>query len=266
MGVALALLTWGVLSFLKLLDGSGPKLFSLAVIGVPVRFLVAIPLFFVCETWVVPQMAEFTRYMVRSGLVAEASLPALASDIHRVGRMNNFWLAELLLLLLYSSIAMVMLLAAVLFIGPLFIFARKLYICRWTGMSEYMAMASRYVKAFDRKWIRNEQATGASQLGTSDLQSLADLTTSLNVVRRDALDSFRPEANPRTRFIGDRASVAVISFEVSGESGGGAAISHLVSFLGFPSVVVEHSKPAARRMSSCVWETARVIWVFRTPE
>jgi hypothetical protein len=46
-----------------------------------------------------------------------------------------------------------------------------------------MAMASRYVKAFDGKWIRNEQATGESQLGTADLQSLADLTNSVNVVR-----------------------------------------------------------------------------------
>jgi len=84
---------------------------------------------------------------------------------------------------LYSSIPMVLLLNAALFIGPLFIFAHKLYICRWIGLSEYMAMASRYVNAFDRKWIRDEQATGESQLGTADLQSLADLTNSVNVVR-----------------------------------------------------------------------------------
>ena len=62
-------------------------------------------------------------------------------------------------------------------------FSRKLYICRWTGLSEYMAMASRYVNAFDGKWIRHEKATGESQLGTADLQSLADLTNSVNVVR-----------------------------------------------------------------------------------
>jgi hypothetical protein len=72
---------------------------------------------------------------------------------------------------------------AALVIGPLFIFTRKLYICRWTGLSEYMAMASRYVNAFDGKWIRNERATGESQLGTPDIQTLADLTTSVDVVR-----------------------------------------------------------------------------------
>jgi len=85
---------------------------------------------------------------------------------------------------LYSSIPMMMLLAAVLFIGPLCIFSPKLYICRWTGISEYMGMASRYVNAFDKKWIQNKKATGESQLGTADLQSLADLTNSVNVVRR----------------------------------------------------------------------------------
>jgi hypothetical protein len=39
------------------------------------------------------------------------------------------------------------------------------------------------VTAFDRKWIRDEKASGEAQLGTADLRSLADLTTSVNVVR-----------------------------------------------------------------------------------
>jgi len=305
-GVALGLLAWGVLLLLGLLAGLGPKMLSLAVIGVHVRFLVAVPLFFLCEWWVVPQMAEFSRYIARSGLVPHASVPALASIIRRIGRMKESWLPEALFLLtafalpiiganaflpgrtshldlilhssggglnlvaawyqgfclplfrflilrwfwrlglwcyflwsiekltlrliatnsdgcaglgyletvhenfaplivalsavcsaafaedlssrrmpfesLYSSIPLVVLLAAGLFIGPLFIFSSKLYSCRWTGISEYMGMASHYVMAFDRKWIRNEKS-GASQLGTSDLQSLADLTNSLNVVR-----------------------------------------------------------------------------------
>ena len=32
----------------------------------------------------------------------------------------------------------------------------------------------RYVQAFERKWIRDAEPTGDSQLGTSDLQSLAE--------------------------------------------------------------------------------------------
>jgi len=304
LGVALGLLAWGVLMLLGLLQGVGHKMFSLAVIGVHVRLLVAIPLFFLCETWVIPRMAEFVRNIVSSGMVPETELPALASDIRRVGRIKDSWLAEVLILLaafmlpmiismpgrtgdweltaklsegghawvygwylgfclplfrflmlrwlwhlglwwyflwrveklklrlipthpdsaaglgylevvqehfvplavatsavlsasfaedissqtmafdaLYRSIPIVLLLNAVLFIGPLFIFSPKLWICRITGLNEYMVMAHHYVNAFDRKWIRDEKATGESQLGTPDMQSLADLTNSVNVVR-----------------------------------------------------------------------------------
>jgi hypothetical protein len=264
-------------------------------------------LFFAAETWVAPRMAEFVRNILASGLVPETELPALASDIHRVGRMKDSWLAEVLFVLLafawpligaifglpgrtaswtsilaqaggkltlingwylmfclplfrflmlrwlwrlglwvtflrrveklklhlvpthpdgaaglaylgvvqghfaplvlavsavyaasfaesissgtmvfealYRLIPIVLLLVAGLFIGPLLIFSRKLWICRVTGLNEYMAMASRYVHAFDRKWIRDEQASGESQLGTADMQSLADLNNSVNVVR-----------------------------------------------------------------------------------
>jgi hypothetical protein len=307
LGVALGLLAWGVLMALVLFEGFGPKVFSLRTVAVPVRFLIVTPLFFLCETWVVPQMAEFVRYIVRAGLVPEASLPALTLDIRRVGRMKDSWLAELLLLLaavavplletitnlpggtsnwastihaaggklnwstgwylgfclplfrflllrclwrlglwyyflwridkldlrltpthsdgagglgyleivqeyftplvlalsalysalfaeeivsgrmafesLYSLVPMLLLLDAALFIGPLLIFSRKLMICRWTGMSKYMGMAASYVDAFDAKWIQDDKASGESQLGSADLQSLADLTNSVNVVR-----------------------------------------------------------------------------------
>ncbi len=308
LGLAIGLFTWSILTLLALLEQSGPRMFSLAVIGVDVRLLVAIPLLFLCETWAMPQMAEFARYIVRSGVVRRASFPVLAVDIRRLDRLKDSWLAEALFLLaafalpmivpagslpgrtanwasifhssggshiwtdywylwfclplfrflmlrwlwrlslwwyflwrveklelrlipthsdgaaglgyletvhetftplvaaisavfaagfaedissgtttfesLYSSIPMVLLVTLAVFVGPLCMFSPKLYVCRWTGMSEYMGMASRYVSAFDNKWIRDKEATGESQLGTADLQSLADLTNSVNVVRQ----------------------------------------------------------------------------------
>ncbi|HTS69019.1 MAG TPA: hypothetical protein VMO17_08535, partial [Terriglobia bacterium] len=83
----------------------------------------------------------------------------------------NIWVPALLLLMM------------TLFMAPLGMFTKKLWQCRITGMSEYMCMADRYVTAFDRKWIRDPNASGESQLGTADMQSLADLTNSVNVVR-----------------------------------------------------------------------------------
>ena len=64
-------------------------MFSLTLIAVHVRFLVVIPLFFVCESAVAPQMSEFARYLTRSGVVPDGSLRGLASAIQRVSRMSN---------------------------------------------------------------------------------------------------------------------------------------------------------------------------------
>ena len=68
-----------------MLEGFGPELFSLKAIAIHVRFLVVIPLLFACETWIAPQIAGFARYLVRSGLVPEESMPGLASAIERAG-------------------------------------------------------------------------------------------------------------------------------------------------------------------------------------
>ena len=307
LGVALGLFCWVVLMGLAFLEGLGWRMFSVNAIGTHVRLLVAVPLMFVCETAVAPQMAEFVRYVVRAGVVPAASLPALEANIRRVGQLKDSWLAEGLILLVAFAIPMMapgdamagttsswaavlrtvgdkyrwtagwylgfclpffrflllrwlwrlglwwwflwrlrkldlhlipthsdltaglgflqvvhenftgvimalsavcsaqfaeaiasgkmsfealniwvpalLLLMIMLFMAPLGMFTKKLWQCRITGMSEYMGMADRYVAAFDRKWIRDPNASGESQLGTADMQSLADLTNSVNVVR-----------------------------------------------------------------------------------
>jgi hypothetical protein len=47
---------------------------------------------------------------------------------------------------------------------------------------EYGVLASRYVEDFRYKWIRGQRPEGEPLLGTSDIQSLADLGNAYNVV------------------------------------------------------------------------------------
>jgi len=307
LGMALGLPAWIVLIVLAFLKGPGAQVFSLAWIGVHARLLLVIPVFFACEAFVGPVIAEFARNLRESHLVPEREWPILSRIVRRVDRLAGGWEVELLLILLtfgwplisriaglpggsaggaaafaqrdsasasvtawylmyclplfrflvfrwlwrlglwwyflwrlkrldlqllathsdgagglgflavvqehfvplafavgagfsgsfaesilqgkmaieslYSLVPGVLVLVSALFIGPLVLFTRRLWDCRVNGLDKYLAMASRYVQAFDRKWIQDAAATGDSQLGTSDLQSLADLTNSLNVVR-----------------------------------------------------------------------------------
>jgi hypothetical protein len=84
---------------------------------------------------------------------------------------------------IYPAIVLILFIDAALFLGPMCVFTPKLWRCRITGLDTYMDFASRYVIAFDRKWL-GTAAHREELLGTSDLQSLADLTNSLNVVTR----------------------------------------------------------------------------------
>jgi hypothetical protein len=307
LGLALGLLAWILLLIISVLSGTTERFFSLKLLAGHVRFLLAIPLFFICETWVGPTMADFVRNIMNSGLVPESEQPALVRTIRRINRVKDSWMVEGFLFLvmfllpffdtsgilpgrststsyliehagghltlanisyiwiclplfrfllvrwiwhlvlwwyflyrlqrlklrlipthsdgagglgylevvqehftplavafsailaasfaeeiitgmlpfesLYYLIPVVLVLNLVIFVGPLFFFSNKLWICRVKGLNEYMVMASHYTEAFDQKWLMDEKATGESQLGTSDIQSLADLTNSVRVIR-----------------------------------------------------------------------------------
>ncbi len=84
---------------------------------------------------------------------------------------------------IYPHVAFTVGAVIVLFIGPLLVFAGKLRESRARGMCEYMAFAARYADDFERKWITRPADATSDPLGTPDLQSLADLTNSVSVVR-----------------------------------------------------------------------------------
>lgn len=83
----------------------------------------------------------------------------------------------------FAGIAVTLLVDAVLFIAPVCVFYRKLWRCKVDGLINYGGLAERYVNKFDRKWVGPEAARGEQLLGTADIQSLADLGTSVGTVR-----------------------------------------------------------------------------------
>jgi hypothetical protein len=83
---------------------------------------------------------------------------------------------------IYPSLALTLFVDAVLFAGPLFLFSPGLWVTKIKGLGDYGTLASRYVDSFDMKWVRTADP-GEPLLGTPDLQSLADLSNSVNVVR-----------------------------------------------------------------------------------
>lgn len=83
----------------------------------------------------------------------------------------------------YPVVAFVLAINALLFLAPLCIFTPFLWAARVKGLADCMALASHYVNDFDKKWLR-AVAPAEPLLGNADLQSLADLSNSVNIVRQ----------------------------------------------------------------------------------
>jgi len=84
---------------------------------------------------------------------------------------------------IFPDLALTLLVDATLFLGPLCMFVVKLYECKAKGLSDYGLLGSRYVNGFEAKWIGAAPSADGDLLGSADLQSLADLSNSVNVVR-----------------------------------------------------------------------------------
>jgi hypothetical protein len=87
-----------------------------------------------------------------------------------------------------AEIALLVIVVMCVILGPLLVFAPRLAAVKREGLREYGTLAERYVREFDAKWLRaGELRAGApaeeALLGSADLQSLADLANSYEVVR-----------------------------------------------------------------------------------
>ena len=67
-------------------------------------------------------------------------------------------------------------------LAPLLMFAPRMARTRGKGLADYGLLAQRYVERFDQKWVGGSPPP-AELLGTGDIQSLADLENSYQVIR-----------------------------------------------------------------------------------
>jgi hypothetical protein len=109
-------------------------------------------------------------------LMAHGALLAgqLANQIFYLGTSLTQFRLEILLLVIFMVFIVV---------GPLLVFSPQLAETKRTGLREYGTLAQRYVRDFDAKWLRGDGSGGEQFLGTGDIQSLADLGNSFEVVR-----------------------------------------------------------------------------------
>ena len=81
------------------------------------------------------------------------------------------------------EIAVVVVFVQFLVFIPLLLFGFQLARAKRTGLREYGTLAAQYVREFDKKWVRGQAPANEPLVGSADIQSLADMGNSFEVVR-----------------------------------------------------------------------------------
>ena len=75
-------------------------------------------------------------------------------------------------------------------LGPLVMFTPQMAVAKRKALADYGLLATHYVQGFEEKWIRGSELSTNELIGTADIQSLADLNNSYDVVRQMRLVPF----------------------------------------------------------------------------
>jgi hypothetical protein len=103
-----------------------------------------------------------------------------------------------------AEIVVVALLMYILVLGPTCVFTPRLLRRRREGLSAYGVLASEYVIGFQNKWIEGRRPSDEPLVGSSDIQSLADLANSFEIV-----EHIRPFPFGRSAVIAVAVNVAL---------------------------------------------------------
>ncbi len=104
-------------------------------------------------------------------------------------------------------------------LGPLLVFSPRLMRAKRTGLREYGILASRYVSEFDLKWVRGGAADDEQLIGSGDIQSLADLGNSFQVIRDIQPFPFRKRyGHPACRHYPDTGTATGVDHDPAGRA------------------------------------------------
>lgn len=109
-------------------------------------------------------------------LIAQSTFLAMVLGdriLHQGARLSDF---------MYEIVASVVFLMLFVLL-PLTFFVRQMLVAKHDGLIRYGRLASRYTNAFHEKWLAAGDDRTEALLGTGDIQSLADLANSYDVVR-----------------------------------------------------------------------------------
>jgi hypothetical protein len=93
-----------------------------------------------------------------------------------------FFLGESLIDFKFEIAAVLLFLLCLVF-GPLLVFVPQLAQAKHRGLREYGTLAERYAREFDHKWLRGGAPRDEPLVGSGDVQSLADMGGSFEIIR-----------------------------------------------------------------------------------
>jgi hypothetical protein len=119
-----------------------------------------------------------------SGQVYAFTVLAVAHGALLAGNLaNRIFFLGLALTQFKVEIAVMVIFLMCIILGPLLFFMPQLAQAKRKGSREYGVLAERYVREFDTKWLRGGAPAREPLIGSSDIQSLADLGNSFQVLR-----------------------------------------------------------------------------------
>jgi hypothetical protein len=124
-------------------------------------------------------LAFLGKSLIPFGIILFAVSAVVASGIAERILFTGARLQEYL-----SSYATLFVFALIVFAAPMLIFLPKLVALKQRGLMEYGTLGSEYTQAFYRRWVAKTEPADEPLLGTGDIQSLADLGNSFEIIRK----------------------------------------------------------------------------------